>query len=279
MRLRAELAVQRLELGKRALPPLIGNLACGENTSQHRVDEEGQQSRQNDRGKNQNGGENSELRLVSLAHREPSALRGLDVADQLPRLGHEYLTMIRTDGRGRRVQTLCIVRAFRTFELRELFGDDRGECVEPALLGGVGDQSACGGERPMHIRGGAGSRIEIITRAGEDISALRRFGVGEPCEHGVQRLGDVSGSRDGIRAAPRCESARSEKIPMPSVTSAGATVAATRRVRRVVTWERRALRKRALDVACTRRFRTLLESEKKLVERFRDSDRARDGDT
>ena len=169
---------------------LIGDLARGEHATQHRVDEEREQPRQNDRGEDQSGRENSELCLVRLALLEPGALRALDLSDQLARLSPSAPVH---DPSGQSAAAAAsprrIVGAPRALELRELFGDDGGERVEPALLRGIGDQSARGCERAMHVRRGASAGIEIMRRTGEQISALRRLGVGEPREHGVQRLG------------------------------------------------------------------------------------------
>ena len=49
LRLGAELLVQGLERGKRLLPPLVRNLTRGEHATEHRVDEQREQPRQNDR--------------------------------------------------------------------------------------------------------------------------------------------------------------------------------------------------------------------------------------
>ena len=50
----------------------------------------------------------------------------------------------------------------------------------------------------MHIGGRAGTGSEILFGSREEITALRRFCIGEPREHGLQRLGDVARARNGI---------------------------------------------------------------------------------
>ena len=146
--------------------------------------------------------------------REPLALFGDNVPDQLARLAHQVVTATRANRRRRGAQSArTVIHAPDRREVFELLGDHYRERIQARLLSRVRNESSCGCERVVHIRGGAPARIEVGARPREEIAALRRLGIGEPREHGLERLRDIPRDRDGIAGC--CEPCHADEREHP----------------------------------------------------------------